>query len=204
DGLELGGGQTTIHGLEFIHFPWDAISIFSDGNVITGNIIGTDAAGDTGLGNQLMGVRITSGNFNTVGGRAKGAGNVISGNGQDGIFLESPSTRNVIQGNRIGTNAAGTVAVPNTLNGIDIQGAVNNLVGGTAGGAGNLISGNGSDGVSITSLTGLIATGNVVAGNRIGTDVTGTLPLGNTLAGVYINFSAANNLVGGMGKGAGN
>src|SRR5437667_6983827 len=107
--------------------------------------------------------------------------------------IDINSNGNTIEGNFIGTNPAGTAALPN---GASSQGGVifvgassNNTVGGTTPDARNLISGNIGEGVSFGG------TGNTVQGNFIGTDVTGTLPLGNTDRGVFIN--ASNCLVGG-------
>ena len=76
---------------------------------------------------------------------------MISGNTKSGIaILGTLGATCVIQGNFIGTNAAGTVAIGNTLHGIIITGgAHNNQVGGTAAGAGNLIAFNGGAGVLI-------------------------------------------------------
>ena len=66
----------------------------------------------------------------------------MSGNGTHGVSITgAASTGNVVQGNYIGTNAAGTAAIPNLFHGVDIVNAPNNVIGGTAAGAGNLISG---------------------------------------------------------------
>jgi large repetitive protein len=105
-----------------------------------------------------------------------------------------------VAGNYIGTDAAGTAALGNGNNGVWIlQGAQGNRIGtnGTdadAAGEGNLLSGNAYSGVTLTdSGTSL----NLVAGNRIGTDVTGSYPLPNGEAGVNIFLGAQNNQVGG-------
>ena len=76
-----------------------------------------------------------------IGGTTAAARNVISGNGNGGI--EIGGNANVVQGNFIGTNAAGTAAVPNRAEYRSSDSAsTDNLIGGTAAGAGNLISGN--------------------------------------------------------------
>src|SRR5205814_3595386 len=75
-------------------------------------------------------------------------------------------------------------------------GNANNLVGGTVSGARNIISGNTSYGVDINGISDP-ATGNVVAGNFIGTDLSGTLDLGNAADGVLIRFGATLNTIGG-------
>jgi hypothetical protein len=169
-------------------------------NVIAGNYIGTDATGAAKLGNARYGVYLSAAN-NRIGGSAAGESNVISGNGQGGLYIVgSGTTGNVVQGNRIGTNAAGTAALGNTSVGIDLR-APQTTIGGAAAGAGNLISGNGAAGIQIF---GADATLNQIQGNQIGTDVTGTMDLGNTGAGVSIASGAAGNTVGGTAVGAGN
>ncbi len=72
---------------------------------------------------------------------------------------------------------------------------MNNTIGGTGSGAGNIISGNNNDGVHIT---GAGTTGNLVQGNTIGTDITRTLALDNKQAGVQVDNGATNNTVGGL------
>ena len=139
---------------------------------------------------------------NTIGGASPGAGNLISGNGHDGVLLDvqggPPITGNLIQGNYIGTDATGTHALGNAT-GVHIVGASNNTIGGSVAGAGNLISGNGFNG-AFNPLAGIAidgpATGNVVQGNRIGTDAAGMNRIPNNLAGVVIE-GGSNNQIGG-------
>jgi parallel beta-helix repeat protein len=177
----------------------EGVDISGSGNVVQGNRIGTDAAGVAPLSNR-DGVGV-SGTNNTVGGTAAGAGNLISGNRVAGVGLGGSG--NVVQGNRIGTDAAGVAPLSNGT-GVLI-GSNDNTVGGTADGAGNLLSGNTHDGISI------VGCGNVVQGNRIGTDATGTAPLGNgTGVGITVRtlppvtYDANDNTVGGAEAGAGN
>ena len=170
------------------------------GNVIQGNYIGTNAAGTSALGNTLDGVTVRSAG-NQIGGAAAGAGNLISGNGETGVYLlESGARNNVIEGNRIGTDAAGNTAVPNGYYGvIAYSGASSNRIGGTAAGAGNLVSGNANEGVVLTDG----ANDNRVEGNRIGTNAAGTGSLPNLKHQVRIE-NASGNTVGGTAAGAGN
>ena len=184
----------------------------SAGNLIQGNFIGTDVTGTAAVPNRGASAIFifTDASANTVGGTAPGAGNVISGNGGIGVFIgedrlgHSATAANVIQGNRIGTNAAGTAALANGGPGVEITGPLfavtGNTIGGTAPGAGNLISGNAGEGVVITGGT---ARGNLVEGNRIGTDAAGVAAIPN-LSGVRIEAGATFNTVGGAGAGAGN
>ncbi|HET6261593.1 MAG TPA: S-layer homology domain-containing protein, partial [Chloroflexia bacterium] len=116
------------------------------------------------------------------GGSAPGAGNLISGNSSSGIGLDgSRAMSNTIQGNYIGTDISGTADLGNATDGVIIVGSVNDIVGGTQPGAGNLISGNGGAGIFL--LTYGAAT---IQGNHIGTNISGTAPLGNGSNGVVL------------------
>jgi hypothetical protein len=174
------------------------------GSVVEGNYIGTDVTGTKALGNAANGIELTAGSaLNTVGGTVTGAGNLISGNGQDGILFSSSSGSNLVQGNLIGTNSSGNAALGNGANGVEVVGQEDierNVIGGTASGAGNVISGNKANGIL---LAGAFET--MVQGNLIGTDISGTNPLGNAANGVAIQtpFGDANT-IGGTSPGAGN
>ncbi|HKI16602.1 MAG TPA: hypothetical protein VKA15_01925, partial [Isosphaeraceae bacterium] len=180
------------------------------GNVVEGDYIGTDASGQSAVGNSI-GVLVTGGSATTIGGTAAGAGNVISGNITAGIDVDGTgAVGNQIVGNLIGTNATGTAAVVRAGQtdpldalqnaGVAIIGSQGNVIGGTSLAARNVISGN-YVGVNLADLS---AQGdpNSVLGNRIGTDASGEKPLGN-IVGVYIN-GAAGNVVGGNGAGSTN
>jgi parallel beta-helix repeat protein len=168
----------------------------STGNHVFGNYIGTDAAGTGAVGNN-DGVRIVSAPGNTIGG-FNAARNIISGNGRDGVrILSAGADNNIVLGNYIGTNAAGTAAVPNG-GGVLIDGD-NNTIGGTTPPARNLISGNSNEGVEIRSG----GNGNTISGNYIGTNLAGTAALANVEGGVLID-NTANNTVGGTTAGARN
>jgi titin len=170
------------------------------GVVVEGNLIGTDAAGTTQLGNSSEGIGLYNSSNNTIGGTTAGAGNVISGSVIGVEIRHSLAVGNIVQGNFIGTNAAGTGPLGNSVGVMIELDASNNTIGGTAAGAGNVISGNDQYGVYID---GSGATGNYIEGNYIGTDVTGTADLGNSKDGVYINY-APSNTIGGTAAGAGN
>jgi hypothetical protein len=160
---------------------------------VLGNYIGTNAAGSEALGNEF-GVVIQAAN-NTVGGTVAAARNVISGNFSSGVVISLSSNSNKVQGNFIGTNAAGSADLGNGLRGVEISGGSSgNTIGGAVAGARNIISGNNGAGVSIgTSGT----SANFVQGNFIGLDVTGTFAIGNNDFGVELFSSATFNLVGG-------
>ena len=172
------------------------------GNIVQGNLIGTSESGTAALSNSNNGISLYGNALrNQVGGTATGARNVISGNGGSGVYLYgSGTTGNLVQGNYIGTDTNGRLAIPNAGDGVTVNGAPANTIGGASGGAGNLLSGNSQGGVS---LKGVGAANNLVQGNYIGTDASGRLALGNLFSGVTI-FGANNNLVGGTTSGARN
>lgn len=174
----------------------------NSGNVLAGNFIGTDLTGTLDLGNSY-GVQLVT-NSNTVGGTAAAARNIISG-GTWGILVARGTTGNLVQGDYIGTDISGTRALGNTY-AVEVGNSPltgpSNLIGGTAPGAGNLISGNGV-GVYINDVASSAAhTGAVVQGNSIGTDVTGTRALANA-TGVWV-YRTDVATIGGTVPGAGN
>jgi CSLREA domain-containing protein len=170
------------------------------GTLVQGNYIGTDVNGSADLGNTSAGVYINGAPSNTVGGTVAGAGNVISGNNGNGVFISSGATGNQLQGNYIGTDKNGTADLGNTGGGVYIDASPSNTVGGTIEAARNVISGNDQYGVGIC-CTGV--TGNQVQGNYIGTDANGTGDIGNSWDGVRI-YNAPGNRIGGTAAGAGN
>src|SRR5439155_15961591 len=129
---------------------------------------------------------------NTIGGTAPAAGNLISGNAINGIYMPNSSS-NLFQGNHIGTNAAGSARLPNSFTGIFAPGAASNTVGGTTAGARNVIAGNNAYGVE---FNGVAAMSNLVQGNYVGTDVTATFALANNGYGVILDNGASLNTVG--------
>lgn len=124
-------------------------------------------------------------------------GLVIRDFGGDGIEVQANSDGNTIVGNYIGrlTNAGADAGAGegNSGNGILIQ-STNNTVGGTVVGYGNVLSGNGDCGITIT---GASAIGNIVVGNFIGTNAAGTSAIGNSIDGILIDQNAASNTIGG-------
>jgi hypothetical protein len=177
--------------------------------IVQGNKIGTDVTGRMPLGNGFDpsaiflgqpingtdGIVLCAGG-NTIGGTSAGQGNLVSANRGDGIFVGSGD--NVVQGNRVGTDASGRTALGNHVDGIGSRprifqgvgfcqqapnggGAANNTIGGTAAGAGNLVSANRQGGIDLVG-----AANDTVANNRVGTDAGGTAPLGNSGDGVAL------------------
>ncbi len=162
------------------------------GNVVQGNHIGVNAAGNAALGNRTHGITIFNSGANTIGGPSVGDRNLISGNTGSGINLNGNAANgNVLQGNFIGVNASGAAAIPNLADGITLNGAPANWIGGTNSGEGNLISGNGKAGILLNGSTTRF---NQLRGNLVGTDVSGTIKLGNALAGVTLTGAASNHI----------
>ncbi|HEY1599440.1 MAG TPA: right-handed parallel beta-helix repeat-containing protein, partial [Pirellulales bacterium] len=216
-------------GIHLIHSPNDSINNnlisgnlqsgifvadqFSTGTRIEGNKIGTDVTGMLPLGNVLNGVALgappspaagdgyASGII--VGGTDDTQTNIISGNGQSGIWIEG-GIGNIVLGNFIGVGKDGTTPLANGAiaspalaqfgtDGIFITGATATIVGGTDDGTGNIISGNAGSGIQITGD----ATGTLVERNFIGLDLSGHTAVPNQ-DGVYIN-GASDNTIGGTG-----
>jgi hypothetical protein len=131
----------------------------------------------------------------TIGGTVSGAGNVISGNEGDGIYIDEPDC--LVEGNEIGTDAGGTAAKANSGDGIYVDTlSTSATIGGTASGAANVISGNGQYGIDIEAPDCL------VEGNKVGTDTGGTAAVANIAGGIYVDSSNAT--IGGTVSGAAN
>jgi hypothetical protein len=152
----------------------EGIQILYSNTLVQANIIGAAANATNALGNNF-GISVCGG----CGSNQIGTGNVISGNRNTGILIGGDN--NLVQGNHIGTDSAGTQAVPNENGGIDLNSGTptGNHV------TGNLISGNTGYGLSFFG-----ATNNLADGNIIGADVTGTSALGNSGDGVLVNGTA--------------
>ncbi len=174
------------------------------GTVLTGNIVGLNASGTAALGNSSYGIQVDSASLGTrIGTNADGVNdaaerNIVSANGT-GIAVGGAGTDNtVIRGNYIGTDISGTIDFGNSNFGISLQ---EWFYGGPSVGSpqagsviDNVVSGNNSHGIFIA---GAGSNNHSITGNKIGTDVTGTLDLGNSHAGIRIENGPANIIVGG-------
>src|SRR5262249_44922223 len=170
----------------------------SAGTVVAGNDIGVGADGATNLGNRNYGVVLLGRAVNTtIGGPTAADRNVIAGNAGYGALVSfgGPAT---IQGNYIGTNAAGSAAVPNTSDGVRIA-ARGSTGGGKVSVAGNVISGNGGAGI-FSSRTDVL-----IRGNYLGVGADGLTGIGNQ-RGIFMDNPTGTQLVtiGGAGAGARN
>lgn len=181
-------------------------------NIVSGNYIGTNIDGTAAIANGADGVLINdAGNGTATGNRIGGTANVtpdgpcsgecnlVSGNGYNGIGVwHAGAPNNIIKGNYVGVNAAGSWVIRNANIGVELNETPDNTVGGTTAAERNVLSGNGGAGVFIT---GAASTGNLVTGNYIGVNSTGSYSLNNLVGGVGIGYStgiqpASNNIIG--------
>jgi gliding motility-associated-like protein len=168
----------------------------SNGNVILGNLLGTDINGTSAIPNAV-GIKINSSSNITIGGTVSGSSNIISGNTGDGINSNSALTA---ERNYIGTNINGSSALGNGGNGISLTGG-SSTIGTSSAADRNVISGNTGDGINTSSGS----TGNIIRHNYIGTDVSGTSAVANTGDGIDLastgndvadNVVSGNNAIG--------
>ncbi len=250
---------STVRGLVIVRFNNGISANEVSSLTVSGNWIGLDVDG-IARGNRSSGIYLTSffsmGQNNVIGGTTPAARNIISGNGNNGIYFNGSTTANsFVQGNFVGTDQTGTLPRGNQFGGIYVSGCSNILIGGatsatrnivsattaaagngiTVSGPNNTIQGNyiGSDvsgqydlgnlydGINVSSASGTKILGNLIVNNRnnginlgngaistvvennlIGTDATGTRPLGNAYAGITI--SGGTNRIGGLSAGQAN
>lgn len=198
--LESGASGSTIRGLSIIAFSRYGVEVVGGAsNVIAACHLGVDVDGLTPVANS-GGVFLKGATDCIVGGETPGAGNVISGNLDDGVYLEDHGGHRVL-GNFIGVGVGGTNRVANRKQGVRIRSSSNNLIGGVTPAARNIISANGENGVAIDEPG---SSNNVVQGNFIGLNAPGTATLGNTNHGVLLSLRARANTIGGAAPGAGN
>ncbi len=139
-----------------------------------GNYIGTDINGTSAVANAAIGITAVAAPNITIGGINAGQSNLISGNTLGAIHLDATDTVDIL-GNRIGTNAAGTAAIPNASDTIRATNVINlNIGNGTAAGR-NIISGN--SGRALRTIG--TATNLSINENYIGVDVSGNTALNN-------------------------
>lgn len=184
------------------------LQISVDNSIIKNNFVGTDSTGMVAIPNGSQGM-VIQGSGNIIGGSASNESNIISGNVGDGLLVIansqslSNSNNNIIKGNLIGTDITGASVLGNSSNGIALFGdagffANGTIIGGSASGEGNIISGNTQNGIGIFQN----ANNSVVKGNFIGTDETGLINLGNGQDGIGIagslNMPCSNNFMGGI------
>ena len=199
-GLRISAGNSTVRGLAINGFAAQGILVQGLGtNIIAGNYIGIALSGTSARANSQQGIWINGSRANVIGGTGAGDRNVISGNGDAGVYLFNADGNKVL-GNYIGMTAAGTGSLGNGNNGISISSCSGNVIGQSNSGAGNVISGNGGSGVYIS---GGGSHDNMIQNNLIGTDVRGTVNIGNAGDGITIQ-GATRTIIGGSEPAAGN
>ena len=168
---------------------WSGILVIGEGAddfLIAGNYIGTDRTGSVARGNSIGGIDIALGPANgVVGGAGSTHGNLIAANVSNGIACQQDCDNMVIQGNIIGTDPSGTADLGNGIDGIVVVDSDNALVGGSASGEGNVVGNSGRIGIySFGSNSGT----HVIEGNFVGTNRDETSDIGNTDAGVRLEW----------------
>jgi hypothetical protein len=197
-GLDIQAGKSKVSGLAIGEFQTGIVLEDSPGDAVTASVIGANLVATSALPNGT-GISITNSN-DEIGGTGTGDGNVISGNTGDGVQILNGSasgstspTGNAIQGNLIGTNGDGTVALGNGQNGVELDGVSKNLVGGSLLlGVGNVISGQQSllgEGIDVEG-----GGHNQISSNLIGTSADGMTAIPNS-DGILIRRSS-DNLIG--------
>jgi len=178
------GNLISANGYAGIH-----LVVHASRNAIVGNTIGTDVSGTVAMANGDDGVLIElSSGRNTI------EGNLISGNDRGGVHIsDQGSSYNVVVGNLIGTDANGTVTIGNASYGVAVGfgGANFNRIGGTSPEDRNVIGG-GRAGIELHGREA----GNLILGNLIGTNISGTQAISNT-RGIFVVDDSSRNFIGG-------
>jgi CSLREA domain-containing protein/uncharacterized repeat protein (TIGR01451 family) len=181
-GLDIAAGASTVRGLAINRFSQEAIVLRSgDGNTIAGNLLGTDSTGNAALPNRGGVISYLGSDANTIGGATPADRNVISGNLWNGIELngveiagfDAGSANNVVQGNFLGTNAAGE-ALGNGIHGVYVVfGSQGNTIGGTSEDTGNRIAFNAGAGVKVevAGSTSSVLGNSIFANGGLGIDL---------------------------------
>ncbi len=173
-GVRIRGLSTTVTGT------------VAANNLLQGNLIGTDPAGALARPNLGGGVVLSDGTTgNTIGGTAGGlARNIISGNTGDGVLLSGAATTgNLVQANSIGVLSDNVTALANSGNGVRVNGAINNQVGGSLAGAANTIANSGLNGVLVDSGNRIAIRRNAIFANSgLGIDLNTTNNANNSQA----------------------
>jgi parallel beta-helix repeat protein len=160
---------------------------------VTANKLGTDINGTSAIPNRLAGYSSTGSNNSIIGGATAAEGNIISGNGNVGVYMAA-GTGNTLQNNYIGASGSGNTALGNTNQGIYLNtGANNNNF------IANVISANGSDGLYLNDVSG-----NSFFGNFVGTGLDETVSLANTGNGFFVGNGSSGNMIGGTVDGQAN
>ena len=199
-GIYISANGVTIRGVVVNAFTYGITTAGAISNLkVVGCFVGTDAAGNAAVGN-VNGLSVTQASSVTIGGTDPADRNLISANSNYGL-IGNAMVDVTVQGNLVGTNAAGTAAIPNTVGAyLSFSGGAQ-LIGGTSAGAANVFSGNMAYGLGISFYV-TVPMNATVQGNLVGVDANGTLPLGNGQSGIKVAGGGA--LIGGTGAGEAN
>jgi hypothetical protein len=207
-GIFLSAGSSTVRGLVLNRWSVSAVRIDTGGgNTVEGNFIGTDPTGMTIVGASTWLLYLSNTSNNQIGGTTPAARNIVTGSeggGGNNLLIEV-SSNNTVQGNYFGINAAGVAAQPTVmLDDVVISSTSGTTLGGTAPGAANVIYGP-RVAIKFGQANATPTTNNVIQGNLIGTDASGTVAQGG-LYGIacYDTGAASSNTIGGAAAGAGN
>lgn len=169
-GLWIDTNDSVVRGLSITGFSSGVGVIVAGGNnTVEGNFIGTDPGGTlAGVGNYTGVIVSSDASNNLVGGTLPEARNVISGNGREGVRINTDPNEegNRVQGNYIGTTKSGTGDLGNTSAGVTDNSFADskNLIGGTTRAAANTIAFNG---VGVEVGDGFVPAGISILGNSI-------------------------------------
>ena len=148
-GITLGSQSSSVRGLAIGNFTEAGVRISANGCSVLGNYIGTDATGAVAAPNGT-GVVIDSGFINGFVGGGLGNRNIISGNLGAGVETAGGY---FIEGNFIGTDPTGNVALPNQGAAVAVVAGTGNHVGASYGDDANLIAYDGPGGVVVTGAS---------------------------------------------------
>ena len=160
----------------------DIVGPVATRTIVGANLIGLAPGGGYLLGtgdpgNGGDGVLIDNSASNVIGGPDSTWGNTISSNSGDGVLIKgAASTGNAVLNNMIGLTADGKGVKGNLDAGVEVDSPQNTI------GPGNVISGN----LLGVNISGSLASEVVVQGNLIGTDSSGAIDLGNATEGILI------------------
>lgn len=207
DGVDINSNGNALIGNLISGNSYNGVSVSGDGNTLAGNLIGPNVTGTQDIGNSVDGsisgsggVYVINATNTTIGGTNATARNVISGNYQGGIvFVDDTGSGNFVEGNYVGVDATGEVAMGNSDAGIDLGTTSGDPVSNVTI-LNNVVSGNFYSGIYLNN-----ATHNTIQGNLIGTDAAGQESwdnfgnpvFGNFNDGITIDADSANNLIGG-------
>jgi CSLREA domain-containing protein len=163
DGNRIGSESPESRNVISGHYTGIYIHMHADSNSIMNNYIGTNAEGTAAVPNSLRGIHVIDSQQNAIGGDEPGTGNLISGNGT-GIY--SCSGMLFIRGNKIGTDASGSLPIPNNI-GIDFSCAGEGSIigGGTLTSVQNLIAFNTAAGINVDRALNFSIENNVITRN---------------------------------------